>query len=104
MLHIITPYGNHYKVNAQGQIIREHWDKNGTFLPPSEGWKFLGIQPVRNTYGYIPFKQITPEFLKTLDVLYKNGNPKYTVVDLDHGTTRVWGNTKVHGIKHIYFE
>ena len=27
------------------------------------------------------------------DWKFKNGNPKYTIVDKDHGTKRIWGGT-----------
>ena len=99
MLNIITPYGNHYKVNDAGSIIRTDI-KN---FEPSGKWKLLGLSHVKRNY-FIPFKEITRELLNGFNPCWKNGNPQFTVRDLDHGTTREWGNTKYHGIKYIYFD
>lgn len=96
MLHISTPYGDHYEVNASGQISYPG-------LKPSGQWRMLGIQHVKANF-FIPFAQLTPERVKNLTLLYKNGHPQWTVRDSDHGTTRVWGNTHAHGIKYLYFD
>jgi hypothetical protein len=40
------------------------------------------------------------ERLPNLTLLYKNGSPQYTIVDLDHGTRRYWGD----GVISLYFE
>lgn len=90
MLRISTPYGNTYTVSKEGYI-------NG-----STKWIFKGLQHVKKSW-FIPFEKITPELLDKLNLTYKNGNPQFTVKDVDHGTTRTWGNTKHHGIKHISF-
>ena len=51
-------------------------------------WELLGIVRI----GRRPDSMISPEeALNIEDWKYKNGNPKYTVVDLDHGTRRTWG-------------
>lgn len=88
---ITTPYGNKYEIDAEGRI-------NG-----SDNWRLKGIEHVKKSW-FIPIKDLTEKRLKELPLLYKNGNPQFTVRDLDHGTTRVWGNTKYHGIKSIYFK
>lgn len=97
LFKIYTPYGNTYTVNELGQISR-----TDMAFTPSDNWKIQGIESVKSN-AYIPFSKITKENIAHLQLLYKNGNPKFTVRDLDHGTTRVWGNTKVHGIKSIQF-
>lgn len=113
MLHIRTPYGDSYVVNAKGFIARENtrqfsgqWKLVGIgrtnrvhITPTKPGCKIVPIPPV-----YLSFAEITPEALKGLQLSYKNGNPRYTVHDLDHGTRRVWGNTKYHGIAAIWFD
>ena len=54
----------------------------------SGDWELLGIVRI----GRRPDSMISPEeALNIEDWKYKNGNPKYTVVDLDHGTRRTWG-------------
>ena len=104
MLNIHTPYGDHYKVNEKGEIIRQ--DIKG--FTPSGQWKFLGLRHVKKTTLFIPFSELTPNF--SLEIIagrplrYKNGNPQWIVEDLDHGTRRTWGNTHVHGVSEIYFD
>lgn len=99
MLHISTPYRDYYTINSEGFISKEG-------VNPSGDWKLLGLMPVRcwQLYNMIPLRSITPEWIKTHDICYVNGNPRYTVVDVDHGTTRLWGNTKAHGIRSIWFD
>ena len=98
MLHLTTPYGKQYRIHEEGKI--ERLDMPFT---PTMNWRLLGIVLVTQAWpGYmIPLADITPDWLKATELLYRNGNPRYTVVDLDHGTTRIWGNTKVHGIKTL---
>jgi hypothetical protein len=99
ILNIRTPYGDTYKINSSGFI-------STSGVKPSENWIMLGLMPVRcwRLYNLIPFNKITPEWLKTHEFLYKNGNPRYTVIDRDYGTIRCWGNTKVHGILFLWFD
>jgi hypothetical protein len=100
LLEIATPYGNRYLVHPNGDIQRT--DQSHT---PSGEWKLQGIIPVRrrSLRGMIPLAQITPELLKDMPLTYGNGKPIYTGVDRDHGTTRVWGNTRYHGIRSMRF-
>lgn len=51
-------------------------------------WKFLGVVDRRK-----PTLRLDPEdTLKISDWKFKNGNPRYAVVDYDHGSTRVWAH------------
>ena len=93
---IYTPYGVTYEVNGLGEIRTKN---SGSF---SSTWKVQGLESVKSNF-YIPFKSMTKERIESLQMLYKNGNPRFTIRDLDHGTTRVWGNTKYHGVKRIEF-
>lgn len=90
VIKIYTPYGKVYEVDSDGKI-------NG-----SDNWIMLGLASVKSNY-FIPFKDLTEERIKSIQLTYKNGNPIFTVRDKDHGTTREWGNTTVHGVKHITF-
>jgi hypothetical protein len=94
-LRIITPYMEVYEVSKDGSIRK----KGNEF---SEQWKLQGIEHVKKSW-FIPFSKLTKELIKELPLLYKNGNPQFTVRDLDYGTTRVWGNTVYHGIRRIEF-
>ena len=98
MLNISTPYGNHYKVTEKGEIVRTDMS-----FEPSGQWLMQGLSHVKRNY-FIPFNLLTPEFLEGLTILWKTANPQWTVRDLDHGSTREWGNTKWHGIKNIWFD
>lgn len=99
VLRIITPYGDRYNILENGNIVRLDIKD----FEPSGEWKLLGLRHV-NRNEFIPLAKITPELLKSLPILYKNGNPQWTIIDYDHGSKRMWGNTKVNGIKEIYFE
>lgn len=96
LFKIYTPYGDCYLVNDKGEITKNGNDFSGC-------WKIQGLSHVKMNW-YIPFGNVTQELVKNLPLLYKNGNPQFTVRDLDHGTTREWGNTKYHGIKSISFQ
>lgn len=97
-LHISTPYGNRYTIDSQGRFSRD--DLHSPF---SDTWILKGIAHVRNTTFRIPLDELfKPGCIESLNLLYKNGHPQYTVIDIDHGTTRLWGNTKYHGIYRMW--
>jgi hypothetical protein len=100
LFKIFTPYGDCYAVNELGQICKP--SNIGTYYGFSDGWKIQGIEHVKMNW-FIPFNKLTKEIVKDLPLKYKNGNPQFTVRDLDHGTTRTWGNTKYHAIADIHF-
>ena len=53
-------------------------------------WKFLGVRERLKNSRTI----IKPEdALKITDWQFKNGSPRYQVVDLDHGSVRTWAGT-----------
>ena len=98
MLILSTPYGNTYKIHDNGNI--ERLDMK---FAPSGHWKFLGICHTKRN-EFISFEKLKTMNLREFKWLYKNGHPQWTVKDLDHGSTRLWGNTHYHGIKVIYQE
>ena len=55
----------------------------------SEDWELIGILPI----GAALSRVIKPEdaIANITDWKFKNGNPKYTIIDKDHGTKRIWG-------------
>ena len=56
----------------------------------SGDWKFLGVRErLKNNRTIIK----PEEALKITDWKFKNGSPKYQVVDLDHGSVRTWAGT-----------
>lgn len=100
MLHILTPYNDHYKVDSKYNIIRT--DIKG--FKASNQWKLVGIADVKSMKLVVPVEKIQSWLKLKKPFLYKNGHPKYTIVDYDHGSIRVWGNTVHHGIKSIWEE
>lgn len=94
-LHLTTPYGNSYTIREEdGAISRD--DMPGYF----EKWNFIGIVPANgNSRKVISRAELFSQPIP--DLLYKNGNPRWTVKDNDHGTFRTWGNTKYHGVKTL---
>ena len=95
MLELTTPYGNRYVIHEGGDVQRT--DLEG--FTPSGQWRMLGLQHVKRR-DFIPLSEVYAR-LPSLTLLYKNGSPQYTVRDFDHGTVRVWGNTRHHGVKHL---
>jgi hypothetical protein len=95
-LIITTKYGNVYKIDGERNIIRT--DIKG--FKASGQWKLIGIEHVKQS-RFIRADSIANWLESKPDMLFKNGNPQWTVRDLDHGTTRVWGNTEYHGIRSI---
>lgn len=95
---ITTPYGNSYYVHDNGDI--ERTDMAHT---PSHQWKFEGIASTHPFSNHIRRGLEGLEALASgeIDTLYKNGRPRWTVADYDHGTSRVWGNSNYHGIKTV---
>jgi len=93
-LRFRTPYGDSFFIHDNGDIERDIASK------PSGDWKLLGIQHVKKNW-LIPLTDLLAGNIPE-QLLYKNGNPQFTVVDLDHGTQREWGNTKYHGIEALY--
>lgn len=106
MFKIITPHGQYLSgetllINNKGQLCTA--GAVGTAYGFSDGWKFLGIEHVKRAQ-FVPFRVLKTWKKKDFENFqwcYKNSNPQWTICDLDHGTTRTWGNTKYHGIKYM---
>lgn len=87
---------NKYAIYTQGNTYPV-LEKDGNYYiaPTGTGhfsgqWKFLGVKERLKGVKNI----IKPEeALKITDWKFKNGSPRYQVVDLDHGTIRIWAGT-----------
>lgn len=99
---IVTPYGGWYKINERGMVYA---CDNGFKCDPVKGnghqWDIVGATSTHPFVGLRIVPIATLAGMSSKELRYKNGHPRYTIVDVDHGTTRVHGNTKVHGIKII---
>ena len=97
---ITTPYGNSYETDKNGCVVRysNGLDKTKASAEERESWKILGAT---STHPFAGVHIIPLVELIALPLRHKNGAPRYTIVDRDHGTMRVIGNTRVHGIASI---
>ena len=99
---IITKYGTTYEIDLDGCFLRSEqhkWDH------PHDTWKCTGIAELR-PFGRLRFIMLE-DFIKMIENSgtvwkFKNGKPKYTLTDRDHGTNRVHGNTAHYGIYYAY--
>ena len=100
---IITPYRNCYQLGSSGEVIRYSNGIDKTNAKRSElmTWVVLGIAELK-PFGRIGKTIPLHEAVEIKDFTFKNGNPKYTIVDLDHGTTRIIGNTTAHGVNKVW--
>ena len=97
-LIISTPYrGEAYRVENDGQIVRLDMPD---FIA-SKQWLMVGLVRVNSTRLAVSLRGITQQWLDANPLRYKNGNPRYTIRDLDHGTIRDHGNTVYHGVSAI---
>ncbi len=97
-LIISTPHkGEAYRIEDNGAIVR--LDVPG--FKSSGQWLMLGLVRVNSTRLAVSRLGITREWLDANPLRYKNGKPRYTIRDYDHGTTRDHGNTVAHGVSAI---
>ena len=98
LTRITTPYGTYYDIDKKGNVVRHSNGLNKIKSSEKEKatWRIIGMTSTH------PFASLNVQQLKENDLLYKNGHPRFTIVDIDHGTTRVHSNSKVHGIKRIF--
>lgn len=73
-----------FHILKNGDIVR--LDMPG--LKPSGQWKFLGLRHARRAL-FVPFPQCFEQPLP-YPLNWKNGRAQWRVVDLDHGTRRLW--------------
>lgn len=98
---IWTRYGTLYEIDKDGCFLRYGDNK---WKHPHNEWKFLGFAELL-PFGHtrrISFEDSIRMMESKTQWLRKNGKPKYTVIDLDHGTQRIWGNAGVHGVERAF--
>lgn len=88
---ITTESLKHYIVNENMEITQYKYN-----FPNWEKPKFSGKWKVKGLAQVLPFGHMGA--IQSLDKLvgenlrFKNGKSKYVLVDVDYGTTRVWGD------------
>lgn len=98
---ISTPYGDRFKVDLMTGYFVSRWTLGGkeSKFSNTANWKFKAFTHVkRNDRISLEWIQAHPSVVDIINWTWKNGNPQWTVMDIDHGTTREWGNTKYHGV------
>jgi len=96
-LHIYTPNGDHFVVDQKGNFIQYNEHR----FEPDGTWRMVCLEELRpfGNIRHITFSLAWEMIeLRKINFRFKNGNPRYSVGDLDHGTRRIWGNTKYHGV------
>lgn len=95
-----------YRVNQKGEVT--YSDRNGGWCTPSGKWRILGARRLHN-FG-TEAEKLSFEELDRLNSRYgtahydglgwkfKNGKQKWHVLDLDHGTERLWWSPDHYGI------
>lgn len=97
-----TPYGHLYETDKNGYVIKysNGLNKINGSMNEIKTWQITGLRevlPFNNLGRLIPLK----EAAELTDIKRKNGNPRYTLEDIDHGTTRIHGNYTIHGVRFI---
>ena len=98
-----TPYGNYGELSKEGYVLKysNGLDKTKADVRDLKTWQVVGL---RELLKFNQLGRLIPlsEAVNIKEFAFKNGNPRYTAEDIDHGTHRVWGNTKYHGIRSLY--
>jgi hypothetical protein len=100
---IVTPYRDYYQLSKKGYVIKysNGLDKSKATKEDLKTWQVIGIRKIL-PFGNLGYLIPLNEAIKIDNFCFKNGNPKYTIEDIDHNTHRITGNTKYHGVKNLY--
>jgi hypothetical protein len=81
-------YGNEYwMLHADGAIERP-----GLVNPHAESWRVIGAVRLNNLGSVIERYSLTDILNKRIEWRYKNGKQRVHIIDIDHGTLRMWMN------------
>ncbi len=87
---IYLDYKNVYQVSRDGCVLKfsNGLDKTKASINDLKSWQIIGLRE-KLPFGNVG-NLITIEKAATLPtLLFKNGNPKYFLIDKDHGTQRL---------------
>jgi len=94
---ILTKYGTKYEIDEDGCFLKYN---QHNWKHPHNTWKCRGCAELR-PFGRLRFHNLT-NFLAMIEKgqkwTFKNGKPRFTLRDIDHGTERIHGNISTHGI------
>lgn len=94
---ITTAYGYKYVCDKDGYVLE--YSNGLRENPDSESRKTWQITGAWFHIGFGHIRHITlAQLAKTKDLRLKNYKPRYGLTDIDHGTHRLHGNKKHHGV------
>lgn len=91
LLIVSMKYVIEYYINENAEIYRKDFG-------PSKQWIFRGIAKYdnfgneRKRISAEELLAMSPNEVNSIDWNCKNGKGKWHVLDIDHGTYRIWGN------------
>lgn len=115
-IKIVTGEDEYYIIESKSGNVIEGYVKLGDMFQKrwygkSDDWKFIGpasarhgatrLESMKDFVEYLDRNSTNPSERREL-LLYKNGNCKYNIQDIDHGTVRIHGGQR-GGIKNAYF-
>ena|SRR3972149_6126831 len=90
-LTIRTASGMLYLVNEKMEITQRDNNRTPSQHAFSGQWIFKGIVTARYGNNLITAKQLfDTNIIDDINFTFKNCSSRYTVLDIDHGTTRLW--------------
>jgi len=100
---INTKYGDWYILNRYGHVLEysNGLNKLNANRHDLNTWQIVRLLELTKNRNIKT--SYTLEEAENIDrFTFKNGFPKFTLKDIDHGTYRISGNTNVHGITSFY--
>lgn len=99
---INTPYGDCYETDVNGYVLRcnNGLNKLNALKRDLKTWQINGIREIL-PFGILGRLIPLSEAVLLTNFSFKNRNPKYVICDIDHGTFRIHGNSKYHGVRNI---
>lgn len=100
---IRTAYGDYFQLSKEGYVLQYNngLDKRNASIKELKTWQVTGIRQI------LPFNRLgrlisLAEAVNISSFVFKNRKPRYTIEDIDHGTTRIHGNWRFHGVREVY--
>ena len=90
-IEVTTMNGHRYIVHAPAGYI----ERTDMAFTPTHQWRMVGLVETRYNRFAVPVTSLGAWInceSSPVEWLYKNGKPRYTVMDYDHGSHRTWGD------------
>jgi len=99
---IVSLYGDKYETDLKGRVVKysNGLNKENASEDELNTWIIRGVHEIKS-FGQLGKLIPLSEAVQIKNFKFKNGKPKYTIEDIDHGSVRIHGNWDVHGIDYI---